>query len=147
MRSQAIFNAIVAAVTGLTTTEDRVYPNRVYAIPNDEITALTVLTGPDELLNDNYSVEGFIDREFTVTVRIHVKATETDLENQVLQIEREIWVALMAEPRTLGLSYVHQIFPSGRDNPDLDDQGEKPTLTADTVWRVHYRHSVIDPGA
>lgn len=148
MRSQAIYNAIITAVTGLTTTGNYVYPNRQYAIPKDVAEALSVRIGSDVPAagDDAYTNNVYMDRLLTVYVRIHVKAGETSIDDQLLQIEREIWQALMADT-TLGLAYVHQITPGGREEPDVDELAEKPGVQCDTVWRVHYRHSLTDPGA
>lgn len=148
MRAQAIFGAVVAAVTGLTTTGASVYPNRQYSIPKDVAAALSVRVGSDVPAagDDAYTNNAFMDKLLTVYVRIHVKAGEASIDNQLLQIEREIWQGLMADT-TLGLAYVHQIIPGGREEPDVDELAEKPAIMCDTAWRVHYRHSITDPGA
>lgn len=145
-REQEIFNAIVTAVTGLTTTGSNVYPHRVYDLPASNAAAIGVRLGPSvPTADDGYQNISFVDRLCVVYTRVHLKVTEASLDDQLLKVEREIWQAIMAD-RTLGLAFVIDTQPGGREESELD-QAEKPTLACDIEWRVLYRHSLTDPGA
>lgn len=143
---QEILDAIETAVTGLATTGSNVYVTRVYALPRDVDQAITIRMGPSVPPDGGYENQAFVDRLFIVYTRVHVRAAEAELDNQALKIEREIISAIMADI-TLGLSFVYDTYFSGRSEPEIDDEAEKPTLAVDIEWSVQHRHSLTDPGA
>lgn len=143
---QEILDAIETAATGLATTGSNVYVTRVYALPKNVDQAITIRMGLSVPPEDGYQNQAFIDRLFIVYTRIHVRAAEADLDNQLLQIELELFAAMMADI-TLGLDFVYDTYFSGRAEPEIDDEAEKPTLAVDLEWSVRHRHSLTDPGA
>lgn len=145
--AKQIFDKVTTLLGSLTTTGSNVYPHRGYALPDNVNNALTVRLGEDKpVADDGYTNIAYIDMDLTIHVRIHVRATEANLDDQLLLIQKEVHIAMMADHK-LGLAFVIDTIPAGRDDPSFESEGEKPTLSCDTHWRVRYRHSITDPSA
>ena len=99
-----IRQAIVTTLTGLTTTEDRVFDTQVYPLERAQLPALTVTIEKDNALTDWSTMleSGVLVQtyELPVMVRGYAKATET-VQDVLDAIALEVTEALKAD-RTLG---------------------------------------------
>lgn len=140
-RAELIMDAVVAAVTGLTTTGSNVYRARAYPIEVDDLPAIVVIQGADtigfELLSDL--------RVSKLRVNLDAIAREptAQLGATLNKIREEITVALMADYK-LGLDYVDGCFEQGAEEPVLDS-GDAPTGRLRSVWEVTYERARTDP--
>lgn len=143
-RAEQIMDAVVTAVTGLTTTGANVQRGRVYPVDEAALPALSVYMSADEPLDgeDGQSVFGYVDSELTVRVEAHVKGS-ANIDQTLNQIRAEVYQALLADYQ-LGLAFVQQIIWRGADEPELDAADQKVGRQAFN-WAVRYRHSAGDP--
>jgi len=141
--AEAIMQAILALITGLTTTGNNVARGRPY--PVETVPALTLMQGEDSLANGLQNMS-FVDRILIVRIVCHVK-TGTQFDTDLNQIRREVYVAIMAN-RNLNLpNIVIDTAPEGDDEPELSGDGEKNIGQQVMNFAVTYRHSLTDPGA
>ena len=146
-RATQIFARFGVLLNNLATTGANIFPHRGYALAENVNNALTTRLGPDmPVADEGYTNIGFMDMDLIIHVRIHARTTEANLDDQLMLIRKEIHIALMAD-HTLGLAFVLDIIPAGMDEPSYESDGEKPTIAADTHWKVRYRHSITDPSA
>ena len=142
--AQQIFDAVVTASTGLTTTGANVYQQRVFNVPSDVNYALSIAFGEEELLGDyGYSNTRFVDADLTINITIHVREADGSLDQKLSQIRKELYIALMAN-YNLNLNFVHMIMPGNTSEADVS-AANVPTLSCQTSWKVRYRHSLTDP--
>jgi len=139
-RAKDIIDAIKTVLTGLNTTGQDVKVSR--AFPSGTFPNLTIYPGQNTI-RQNLS-NAIMIRELVVRVAIQVNGNPDLLDDQILQIEAEIWRAIMADT-TLGLNFIDDIDPLGLGEPDLSNGDEVPTAVVESSWRVVYRHSVSDP--
>ncbi len=141
--AEAIMQAILALITGLTITGANVARGRAY--PVDAVPALTLMQGEDALA-DGLQNMSFVDRILNVRIACYVK-TGAQFDTDLNQIRREVYVALMAN-RNLGLpNIVIDTTPAGDDEPELSGDGEKNIGQQIMNFAITYRHSLTDPGA
>ncbi len=146
-KSLQIRDAIVSLITGLTTTGARVNVGRSYELPEDTSNALSVRLGEMQPVdNDGYNNVSLVDEFQEFIIRIHVKASEADLDGNFLQIHKEVYAALRAN-YTLALAFVQDIVSFGFAPPVYDSSSGRPTASVDTRWRVKFRHSLTDISA
>lgn len=132
---QAIFDAIVAAATGLPVTGNNVVTNRFY--PHQQTPALAIYLGA-ESEPDFYS--GIVNVTQAVRFEIAIKAKEEQHDNELLEIKKDIYNALM----NLNIPDVINLVPIGTTEPQIDDAGEKPQSLTVYEWAVTYRHNESD---
>lgn len=140
-RAKQILDAVAAKLAALPTTGANVFVSRAYVL--DTAPALTIALGDDE---PQQYLPGQIESLLTVVVSIYVKADGGQIDDVLLQIRREVHQALMADT-TLGLPFVIDCLPGPMAEPQIHAEAETPTASADTTWRIRYRHSLTDPGA
>lgn len=102
-KRQLIREAIVTAITGLTTTGARVYSGNVYPKGLDNLPGLNVIAANDRR-DDSVPVSGKAQqRVVTITIEARVKPPSGGHtpQDQLDDIESEVQAALMATP-TLG---------------------------------------------
>lgn len=133
MRAEDIMDAVVTAVTGLTTTGSNVRRARVYDW--DTTPSLSVYMGQDTVINE--LISGLLDWELIVVVESHVSGTSVD--QTINTIRKEVHSALMSD-HTLGLNFVHDINPELAGEPELD-AGDKPIARQRLEYKVTYRTS------
>lgn len=134
MRAEEIMDAVVTAVTGLTTTTTNVRRARVY---DWNVTpSLSVYMGQDDVVNE--LVNDLIDWEIIIIVESHVKA-ESNVDQTINTIRKEVHSALMAD-HTLGLNFVHDITPGPAGEPELE-AGDQPIASQRIEFKVMYRTS------
>lgn len=134
-RAEEILEAVTTALTGLTTTGNRVERDRVY--PPELCPALSVGLGQESPKQgaDNVSYQDSI-----LEVRIVIQVKNDDTATVLNQIKAEVYAALMSD-RTLGLSFVADMAWNGDSEPEPSGDAEIKTTRCITNFAVWYRHS------
>jgi hypothetical protein len=135
-RTIAIFDALIANLTGLPTTAGNVKKSRAYSVNDSLSSALTVRIGGETILEWN-AAKVRKAREFRIV--IHAAAAESAIDDIVQQIEAEIWAALNADV-TQGIAYVEDTEFSGSAEIEIEP-GARATARLEHTWTVHYTHS------
>ena len=135
-----ILSAIKTALTGLGTTGVNVYQTRAY--PINPTPALSIrLSSIDPVRQiSNAFLDSFVD----VDVLIHVSGSSETLDAEILQIDAEVYAALMAD-RTLG-GVAIELDPQTL-TVESSAETEEPTALGLRRWRVHMRHSITSAEA
>jgi len=97
---QQIRNAVVSAITGLTTTGSRVYRHRLYPLANANLPGLVVYTDEESTEYLTMGSNRTIQHTLSLKIEAYVKAVQ-DYDNILDQINVEISDALSADV-TLG---------------------------------------------
>lgn len=146
-RAEQIMVEVLSRLTGLATTGDNAFRNRVHGREDTEVPALAIYQEADTPLGEDGFVNyAYLDSELTVKIVAHVK-TGTAPETQLNQIRREVHVALMADYQQGIPDVVVTTIPRGTATPVLLSEGEVPTASLDIYWGFQYRSSQTDPGA
>jgi hypothetical protein len=143
-RAESIVVAVVAKVTGLTTTGTNVFRGRVYALADTSLPALCVYLGEDRILGQ-YSQAKF-DSELTVNIEAVVKTSSTQVDTVLNQIREQVTIALQAD-YTQGLAYLLNTLEGDAAAPELSGDGEQQSAALKLEWKFHYRRARTDPGA
>ena len=136
-KRQSIQAAVVAAVTGLTTTGARVYAGRVYPSGTANLPGLNVTTPRDDVSGDFPANRRAQMRKLTITIEARVKPADgTDTpQEQMNKIEDEVQKALMADPTMGGL--VQWLMPD-TSSFALSGETDRPTGFAQMEWICDY---------
>jgi len=146
----SIRTAVVAALTGLTTTGSAVTSGRVY--PESTLPALSVYTDSEEVV-DEENIIGATPKQtraLTLTVEARAKAVATATDSTVLEdlldlICEEVEVALAAD-ETLALSPGPKMLRLTTTEYELSAEQEQPLGVATMQWRIWYRVDATAPG-
>lgn len=144
-RAEQIVVAVLAKVTGLTTTGTRVFRGRVYPLQDNEEPGLCVFMGPDNPEEPEAGKFNLIDSMLTVTVSAYVKTSTSQVDTVLNQIRKEVTIALQAV-YTQGLAFVLDTI-EGTATPSLSGEGDKPSGYLNMDWKIQYRRSRLDPSA
>ena len=144
LRAEQIMVAVLAQITGLTTTGAAVHRGRVYAL--ETVPALTIAQGADIPVDARTGSSTFQDSELDVVITAHVKSSSTQVDTTLNLIRKEVHAALMDDV-TQGLSFVFMTIPKGAAEPRLAGDSEKPTAAMDMAFTFRYRHSYTDASA
>lgn len=139
-KAAQLIEAVAAAVRGLPTTGDNVQTMRFY--PFAEFPAITVRLSDIEPIIEvsNAVLDSWVDIETIY----HVAGSDFDLDSQVLQIDAEVYAAIMAD-RTFG-GVATDTDPQSL-TVDATAEGERPTASGVRRWRCRIRHSITDTEA
>lgn len=141
-----IREAVVAEVSGLTTTGTNVYDSRVWTFEDEDLPALSVLTPLDEL-DDESEGQGLSQtRLCTVSIEARVKAT-ADYAAVLDNIDKEITEALAdategAAPTTL--KTLTDIFEWRGWEMTITSDQDKPILLGVSTFVATYKVSADD---
>lgn len=116
-------DAVVAAVTGLDTTEDRVFAHRAYPVERTELPALRVYTASESVEIQTIHAPMVQDRTVEVRVEGLQAAGEASLDDDLDQIAKEVETALSAA-LTVGGKSVTLTYTGSEI--ELDDEAAKP---------------------
>lgn len=144
LRAEQIVVAVLAKVTGLTTTGSRVVRGRAYAV--ETTPALTVSQGSDAPVDARTGSSVYLDSELDIIITAHVKSSSSQTDTLLNLIRKEIHIALMADV-TQGLSFVYLTETKGASAPTISGDADKITATMDMTFTFRYRHSYTDPSA
>ena len=136
-KANEVLDAFVSAVDSLSTTGSNVKRTRGYLF--DETPGITVRAANVDPINQISNA--FLDSAFEVETLYHVSGTDEDLDSQLLQIDAEVYFAVMAD-RTLGGSAI--TVDPGFLSIESNAEAERPTAFGIRKWRCHIRHSITD---
>lgn len=146
-RADAIVDAIVAAITAqVGPSGAKVYAHRRLTLlaDQDELPAISVDFGED---NPAQELTGaYFDSLLSCQITAVAAAREeADLKTELLDLRRQIAIALMAD-RTLGLAFVVNTHYGGTEAPQIDASVDPIVGELVSVWNVYYRMNIADPG-
>jgi hypothetical protein len=137
---QQIRDAIVTAVTGLTTTGSNVFRSRIYPLESIKLPGLCVYTRSETTEFDTLSRPRSVMRDLEVAVEAYVKSTanyDNTLDNIAVQVEE----ALAADVTLGGLSKDMQVTAF---EADFAGDGEQPVAIGRFTVAVRYRTAEND---
>lgn len=140
---EQIMQAVVAAVTGLATTQARVYRGKTFPIPEEDENALLIYQGGDDPEVELTAQDTDSDLEFTVLA--YVATTEDQAETELNQIRLEVHRALSPVNPALGLAFTLNIEPTGAAAPDARPENAKVKAGMEIGWICTYRANHFDP--
>lgn len=136
-----IRDAIVTAVTGLTTTGSRVYAGRVYGLQNTELPCLRVYSADEEDAIFSLGVNRRIERKLDMVIEAVFKDT-TSLDDKGDLILKEVEIALGPGAALGGGKYAHL----ARVEMERDGDGDQPAALMRMTFQIPYytAHGVPD---
>lgn len=131
---QQIREAVVTAVTGLTTTAGRVHDSRVYKLETLPALAVYALSEPVEY--DTQQRPRGQTRELELVVEGFAKATAS-LEDTLDTIAKEVEAALTADVTRGGLA--KDTLLTLTETPPIEGGANKPHGVVRLTWLIEYR--------
>ena len=98
-----IRDAVVTAVTNLTTTDTNVFPSRVYNLQDSEVPGLLVYTNDEASGPQTMSIPRSLERNLEVIIE-GVAKSNTDLDDILDTIAKEVETAIAADVTLGGLT-------------------------------------------
>ena len=135
-----IRDAIVTAVTGLTTTGSNVFRSRIYPLEQSDLPGLCVFTRSEAVEFDTLTMSRSINRALDVQIEAYVSAT-ANYDNTLDQIAVEVEEALAADVTFGGLSKDSQVTAF---EADFSGDGEQPIAVGRFTVTVQYRTAEND---
>lgn len=137
-----IRDAVLAAVTGLAATADRVYPARAHALEDGHPPSLLVYTGPEQISGEfsTQSRPSHLLRDLDITVEGRASNTdEAALENALEQIAAEVEAALGTSAGEKPLGGLVLDMQIARIEPEIDGTGDTYKGAIRLEYSVQYR--------
>jgi len=134
LRNQ-IRDAVITALTGLSTTGSNVFRSRIYPLESNKIPGLCVFSKSEATTFDTLKRPRSINRVLEIGVEAYVKGT-TGYDNTIDQICLEIEEALYAN-RTLG-GNAQDVMITGFE-ADFNGDGDQPVSRATLTIEVQYQ--------
>lgn len=125
---------IETTLTGLATTNGRVYKTRVYPVAEDRLPGLAIYTRDESAEYATITKPRTQMRELTVSVEIYVKA-QVDYDDELDQIASEIESALYTDVTRGG--YAKDTMMTGFDC-DFSGEGDQPVARGTMQISVDY---------
>ena len=128
-----IRDAVVTALTSLTTTAGRVYPSRVYALADNELPGLCVYTIDEDSAIGAGSRPRTMHRNMHLGVDAYVKGTGS-VDDSIDQICSEVEAAL-GNTKPVGVKDLFLASTRIRQ----DGQGSKPAMIAVMTFEISFQ--------
>ena len=141
-RAETIMQAVVATLTGLTTTGARVYRARAYALPKADDNALAIFQGPDVVQDD--STFHRIQSLLTVNIEAVAREATAQIDETLNLIRKEVMTAIGASTN-LSLAFEIGALELQAEQPEISDDGDRPMARMRIVLGIQYMHSRLDP--
>jgi len=135
-----IRDAIVTAVTGLTTTGSNVFRSRLYPLESSKLPGLCIFTRSEAVEFDTLTMSRSINRVLDVIIEGYVSAT-ANYDNTLDQIAVEVEEALAADVTLGGLSKDLQVTAF---EADFSADGDQPVAVGRFTVTVQYRTAEND---
>jgi len=135
-----IRDAIVTACTGLTTTGNNVFRNRVFPLEGGKLPALCIFTKSEVIDYDTMTRSRSVMRRLEVAVEAYVKAT-ANYDNTLDTISVQVEEALASDVTLGGLSKDLKITAF---EADFDGGGEQTAAVGRFTVEVLYRTAEND---
>lgn len=132
-----IRHAIVATLTGLTTTGANVFQSKISALQENELPALVVSTNKEVIDAITINSNPTLERELAATVNVVAKAVD-GLDDEIDQIIKEVEQAInqSEEVNTLGGLVKSMVLTD--IETDGNSEAETPTGQATLSFKVEY---------
>jgi hypothetical protein len=135
-----IRDALVTAVTGLTTTGANVFRSRIYPLEKTKLPCLCIFTKSETTEFDTLTMSRSVSRNLEVMVEAYVKET-ADYDNTLDTIAVEVEEALSADVTLGGLCKDMQVVAF---EADFSGDGEQPVAVGRFTVAVNYRTAEND---
>ena len=135
-----IRDAIVTALTGLTTTVSNVFRSRIYPLEQTKLPGICIFTRSEAVEFDTLTMARSINRVLDVQVEAYVSAT-ANYDNTLDQIAVEVEEALSADVTFGGLAKDTQVTAF---EADFSGDGEQPVAVGRFTVTVQYRTAEND---
>ena len=135
-----IRDAIVTALTGLTTTGSNVFRSRIYPLEQAKLPGICIFTRSEAVEFDTLTMARSINRVLDVQVEAYVSAT-ANYDNTLDQIAVEVEEALSADVTFGGLAKDTQVTAF---EADFSGDGEQPVAVGRFTVTVQYRTAEND---
>lgn len=142
LRTQ-IRGALVAALTGLSTTGARVYKSRLYPLEADKLPAVLIYSNSESVEVKGRCTPRVMDKSYLVDVVAVARAT-ADLDDVLDGVCAEIEVALAMPCAELDAVLTH-VITLLRTTAELDGAAEQPVGRARMTYRIDYMAPENDP--
>lgn len=130
-----IRDSLTSALTGLATTQARVYQSRVYPIAQDKLPGLLIYSRSESTEYQTIGLPRLQLRSISFTVEAYVKGT-SGYDNSIDEICLQIEEALYAN-RTLG-GNAQDVMITGFE-ADFNGDGDQPVSMATLTVEVQYQ--------
>lgn len=141
-KAEQIIAAIKTAVTGLTTTGNRVQRGQIYNHEENGLPALAVMMGSDEpaaeYQTDKMDWELTVRIEATANIEVDYTTQDSLIDQALNQIRKEVHIAVMAD-HTQGLDFVIDTDPGPATEPVLSGEGAQPIGSQVLDFIIRYR--------
>ncbi len=148
-RAEQIIQAATTAIAGQSDVAAAVFAHRTLSLSaaDQELPAICVNDGPDQPTAENgYSNLAFVDSSLRLDISIYAQGdTQQDVATELYRLRSVVHRALLADPRTLGLSFVMGIAYGGADKPDYPPDGAPLAGSMDVSYSVMYRMDLTSP--
>jgi hypothetical protein len=148
-REEQVLQAAKSAIEAQPGIAAAVFAHRTLTLsPDDqELPAVCVNNGADAATEEGgYSNLAFIDSVVDLVISIYAQAdTQQELATELDRLRVAVHKAMLASPRTLGLSFVMGIGYGGAGAPEYSDDGSPLAARRDLSFPVSYRMGLTDP--
>jgi hypothetical protein len=135
-----IRDAVITAVTGLTTTGSNVFRSRIYPLEQTKLPGLCVFTRSENVEFDTLTISRSVSRVLDVIIEGYVSAT-ANYDDTLDQIAVEVEEALAADVTLGGLAKDTQVTAF---EADFSGDGEQPVAVGRFTVTVQYRTAEND---
>lgn len=135
-----IRDAVITAVTGLTTTGSNVFRSRIYPLEQSKLPGLCVFTRSENVEFDTLTISRSVSRVLDVIIEGYVSAT-ANYDDTLDQIAVEVEEALAADVTLGGLAKDTQVTAF---EADFSGDGEQPVAVGRFTVTVQYRTAEND---
>ncbi len=135
-----IRDAVITAVTGLTTTGSNVFRSRIYPLEQTKLPGLCVFTRSEVVEFDTLTISRSVSRVLDVIIEGYVSAT-SNYDDTLDQIAVEVEEALAADVTLGGLAKDTQVTAF---EADFSGDGEQPVAVGRFTVTVQYRTAEND---
>lgn len=139
---QQIRDAVVTALTGLTTTATRVYPSRIYPFQASALPGLAIYTQNETIEPAAMGRPAKLRHELEIVVEAYVKAT-ADFDDTVDTIAGEVETAIAADATLQSL--VKLVLPVDA-TIEFTKEGDQPVAVATMTYRALFFTNEGTPG-
>lgn len=148
-RAEQIIQAATTTIAGQSDVAAGVFAHRTLSVSADdqEMPAICVNDGTDQpLAESGYSNLAFVDSNLRLDISIYVQGeTQQQVADELYRLRSVVHRAMLADPRTLGLSFVMGIGYGGADKPDYATDGAPLSGSMDVSYSVMYRMDLTSP--
>lgn len=130
-----IRDAVITALTGLSTTGSNVFRSRIYPLESNKLPGLCVFSKSEATTFDTLTISRSINRVLEIGVEAYVKAT-SDYDNTLDTIAVEVEEAIASDVTLGSLAKDTQVTSF---EADFSGEGEQPVAIGRFTVEVIYR--------